>query len=518
MTRAEKRYFKLYCTRHLAAGQGNHTELFDAIASMAEYDEQALRKQFANAAFMRRFPITKRRLYETILNSLDAFHAESSVDDKLRRLLHHVEVLFNKALYSDAEKVLHSAQILARANDRQAILLQVMEWGRRMMERTNYAGIGENELKEHAGSVDAVLKEWREVEDLWRAKSSSFLLIYRSGQAPDPQALEALHTLARAPLLAKGTKLHTARARFLHHHVRGALAYAQNELSRCETELAACADVLRSEARQFHAEPDLMLGVMGNLAHVRMRLGKHQQALDGFREFRKLPLLLAEAPSPDLRMKLFVMGSSLELSVLSAKGEFTQAVERLADLEDGLAQYGGRASTVRRAELELQAAYACFGAGMHDRALRWCNRLLSEKGIDAHTGLQALGRMLNLAVLVELRKAELLDYVVRNTRRHLKQHGTVCASEQLLLDHVQALAKAKDSPSRYALWKHFSNTLATLSADSREAAVMDHIDLLAWAQGRADDKTFAEMVKAHWQARGTVEKASAKGNSRKRAA
>ena len=512
MTGAEKRYFKLYCMRHVSAGQGIHAELFDAIAAMTEYDEPALRKVFAGSAFMRRFPITKRRLYEALLHSLDAFHAGSSVDDKLRRLMHHVELLFNKALYADAMKALHSAQLLARANDRQAILLQVMEWERRMMERANYSGIGENELNAHAEAVESVINEWREVEDLWQAKSSSFLLIYRSGQAPDQHALEALRTLARAPLLAKNAKLHTARARFLHHHVRGALAFAQNDLSSCETELSACAEVLRAEARHFHAEPDLMLGVMGNLSHVRMRLGKHQQALDGFRDFRKLPLLLAQAPSPDLRMKLFVMGSSLELSVLAVKGEFSLAAERLADLEEGLAQYGGRASTVRRAELELQAAYACFGAGMQDRALRWCNRLLSEKGIEAHTGLLAIGRMMNLAVLVELRKTELLDYILRNTRRYLKQHGGVFAVENLLLDHVQALIKAKDSPSRYALWKHFAHAMATLCTDAREAALLDHIDLLAWAQARADDKPFHELVKTKWLAQNRPGKAG--GNKR----
>ena len=84
---------------------------------------------------------------------------------------------------------------------------------------------------------------------------------------------------------------------------------------------------------------------MGNLAHVRMRLGRHQEALDGFREFRKIPLMMATVPSPDLEMKLFVMGSSLELSVLSAKGEFGKAVEHLTALEAGLEQFGDRAST-----------------------------------------------------------------------------------------------------------------------------------------------------------------------------
>lgn len=501
MTRAEKRYFKLYCSRHISSGQGIHTELFDAIGGMAQYDEQALRRQFPGAAFMRRFPVTKRRLYEALLNSLDAFHAENSADDKLRRLLHHVEVLYSKALYADASKVLGSAKSLARTNDRQAILLQVAEWERRIMERGNYAGVTDANLRERAEQVDGLMREWQEVEQLWRVKSNIFRLIYRSGQAPGPRELAEAEALSNEPLLAKNAELRSARARFLHHHVRSALAYARNDLKACEKELVACASLIQAEEAQFRSEPDLSLGVMGNLAHVRMRLGRHEEALEGFREFRKLPLMLATAPSPDLQMKLFVMGGSLELSVLCTKGDFIRATERLADLEEGLAHYGTRASTVRRAELELQGAYACFGAGLYDRALRWCNRLLSEPWIEAHKELHALGRMLNLAVLMELGKAALLDYVARNTRRFHKQHGATFAMEALLLGHAHALAKAKDAPTRYALWSGLADQIAALAKDPQEATVLDHIDLLAWAQGHADDKAMSQMVRDRWTAK-----------------
>lgn len=498
MTRAEKRYFKVYCARHIPNGQGIHTELFDAIGGMAQYDEQALRRQFPGAAFMRRFPITKRRLYEALLNSLDAFHAENSAEDKLRRLLHHVEVLYSKALYADASKVLGSARSLARANDKQALLLQVTEWERRIMERGNYADVTDADLRDRAEKVDGLMLEWQEMEQLWRIKSSIFRLIYRSGQAPGPREMAAVEILSQEPLLAKNAALRSIRARFLHHHVRSALAYARNDLKACEKELTACASLIQAEEAQFRSEPDLSLGVMGNLAHVRMRLGRHEEALDGFREFRKLPLMLSTAPSPDLQMKLFVMGGSLELSVLCTKGEFIKATERLADLEEGLAQYGPRASTVRRAELELQAAYACFGAGQHERALRWCNRLLNEPGIEAHQELHTLGRMLNVAVLMELGKTALLDYVARNTRRFHKQHGSTFAMEALLLGHAHAMAKTKDVPTRYALWSGLAGQIAALAKDVREATVLDHIDLLSWAQGHADDRPFHELVKGRW--------------------
>jgi len=518
MSRAEKRYFKLHTSRHLVAGHSNHQALFDAIAAMPAYDEKAIRKRFAGAAFMRRFSITKRRLYETVLASLDAFHADSSIDDKLRRMLHHVELLHRRALYADAVKVLRGARTLARAHDRQALLLQVAEWERRAMERCNYSGVTAADLATRAGSVAGVADEWQEVDRLWQIKSASFLLIYRSGQAPGPKELEQLEALAQEPLLADGAELHSARARFLHHHVRSALAYAQNDLAPCEQQLAACADVLSKEQKHFQEEPDLMLGVMGNLAQVRMRLGRHQEALDGFREFRKIPLMMATVPSPDLEMKLFVMGSSLELSVLSAKGEFGKAVEHLTALEAGLEQFGDRASTVRRAELALQAAYVSLGAGEYDRALRWCNRLLNEKGIEAHTELHALGRMLNLMVLVELGKEELLAYIVRNTQRALKQHNGPFTLELILLEQAQALAKPGSMKLRKDLWQNLLLELQATAKEPRERSVMDQIDLLSWARAKAEGRGFAELVKELWSASSKATAAKSKRSGRKQAA
>ena len=503
MTPAEKRYFKLHTSRHLVAGHSNHQELFDAIASMTEYDEGRLRGQFAGASFMRRFPITKRRLYEAVLASLDAFHAESSIENKLRRMLHHVEILHRRALYADASKALHCARSFAQEHHKHALLLQIAEWERRMMERGNYAGVTQADLSERANSVAGIAEQWQEVDRLWQAKSAVFLVIYRSGQTACGSDRAGLEKLAAHPLLGANAKLHGPRARFLHHHVRGALAYARNDLAACETQLAACAEVLRKEPGAFKEEPDLLLGVMGNLANVRMRLGRHQEALDGFREFRKVPLLLATAPSPDLEMKLFVMGTSLELSVRTTKGEFAEAMDQLAELEDGLTRFGARASTVRRAELALHAAYACFGAGANEMALRWCNRLLNEKGIEAHTEIHAFGRMMNLAVLIELDKEELIGYVVRNTQRSLKQHGHPFAMEPLLLEHALALQRTKSTKEERVLWETLAASLTEMARDQREAGVLDHFDLIAWARGKAEGKVFRDLVCEKWRTSST---------------
>lgn len=503
MTRAEKRYFKLYISRHATSGEGNHGILFDAIAKMDGYDEAALRERYADKGFMRRFSITKRRLYEALLNSLDAFHAESSVDARLQRSLHHVEILDQRALHADAAKVLRSVRTIARDHDRQTVLLQVAEWERRLMERSNYAEVSDNELQDRNEEVAGVLREWGEVDQLWQIKSQSFRMLFRNGQAiTGPEKLAMAELLAH-PLLANDAPLLTARARFLHHHVRSVLAYACNDLMECEKQLALNMELLRVEHERFKDEPELLVGVMGNLAHVRMRLGRHREAVEGFHAFRRIPLLMASAPSADLEMKLFILGSSLKLSLQTASGEFQEAMEEVAEVENGLERFGVPTSRIRRSELYLQVAYACFGAERYDVALRWCNRVLNEKGIEDHTEIHALARVLDLMTLMELGKTDLLTFILRNMKRSLRAQDRPHGLLMIMLEFSRGRMHqgVQSRPQFQAL----VDQLVLLSEQTAGGAALEQVDLLSWALAKSQGRSFREVVRERWKARRPVQ-------------
>jgi len=502
MTRPEKRYFKLYISRHASSGEGNHGILFDAISKMEHYDEAALRDRYADKGFMRRFSITKRRLYEALLDSLDAFHAESSVDAKLQRSLHHVEILNQRALHADAAKVLRSVRTMARDHDRQPVLLQVAEWERRLMERSNYAEVSDSDLLQREKQVAEVLKEWEEVDRLWQLKSHSFRMIFRNGQAITGPEKAVLEELRAHPLLADGVDLLTARARFLQHHVRSALAYAANDLEECESQLALNMELLRDEQDRFKDEPDLLLGVMGNLAHVRMRLGKHREAVEGFHAFRRVPLLMASAPSADLEMKLFMLGSSLKLSLHTASGEFQEALAEVEVVENGLERIGEPTSRIRRSELYLQVGYACFGAGRHDLALRWCNRVLNEKGIEDHAEIHAIARVLNLMTLLELGKTDLLPYILRNMQRSLRSQDRPNGSLMIMLEFSRD--RLHQSERARPHFQELVDQLEALSEQTSGMATLDQVDLLSWALAKSQGRSFGEVVRERWAAHRSI--------------
>lgn len=495
MNRPEKRYFKLFAGRHVVGGRNTSILLFDAIAAMEVYDERALHARFAGEAFLKRFTVTKHRLYDTILASLEAFHADSSVDARLSRQLHRVEILYQRGLYTDAEKALRGVRALGEQHGKGQLLLQVSEWERRLMERMNYEGVRDADLDALAERGGTVLRDIERLEQLWRLKSRSFMLLYRQGKARSEGSEAALRDLLRDPALRDDRGAVSPKARFLRHHILSAVAFSLNDTVGCEKHLIVNDGLLKEHQAHFQDEPNLALSVLSNLAYIRMRSGRYQEALDGLKRFKRIPAMLPEAPSADLEMKVFAMGASLEMAVLCRLGEFDRAVEKLPVLESGLVRFDARLSVLRKAGIRFQAAWACFGAGRYDQAGYWCQALLNERGLESHEESHAMARLLDLLILLESGKVDLLNYAVRNVERFLRGHKRQFRFERALLAYVKARTRIKDAVRLQAAHISLVAELSAMEKDPREQAVFDHLDPVCYALARQTGRTMSAIAR-----------------------
>ena len=494
MTRPEKRYFKLHVGRHVLNGQSHYSDLFDAIAAMEQYDERALHVRFAGAPFLRRFTVIKHRLYDAILASLEAFHADSSIDERLRRSLHQVEILYQRGLNKDAERMLRNVRQMAMQHGKLGARLEVMEWERRLMERSNYAGTDEALLTERAEEASALRTEWEEMDRLWDMKARSFMLLYRRGRARDERTVQELETLAEHPLLQAASETVSPRSTFMRDHIRGAIAFAMNDLDTCEQCLLRNDALLEEHALHFKDEPNLRLSVMSNLAFVRVRAGKNREALEGLKQVKRLPLQMSEAPNADLEVKIFSMTSSLELTILCRMGEFDKAVEKLSVIEEAMTRYRAVLSGIRMAAIRFQAAWACFGAGRMEDAGKWCNALLNERGAEEHEEVFALGRVLRMLIMLESGKEDLLRYEVRNLERFLKAHDRYHRFERAVVQYARS--RAAEPHARSGSAAALLRTLEALGSDPLEAAPFDTMDLRCYAEGLVSGEPMADVARA----------------------
>ncbi|MCH8318159.1 MAG: hypothetical protein IIA88_06635 [Bacteroidetes bacterium] len=100
-------------------------------------------------------------MYQLILKSLRAYHANLSIDSQLKELLRDVEILYEKALYAQCSKVLDRAKKIADKYEKHLQIVEILQWERRLL----LAGFHIEKLEKRS---DEVLAEEKQIPDVYK--------------------------------------------------------------------------------------------------------------------------------------------------------------------------------------------------------------------------------------------------------------------------------------------------------------------------------------------------------------
>ena len=123
LSKSEKRIFKLHVKRISGSDDLKILALFDALDSMAEYDEEKLLRKNSSIQKQQLSNI-KAYLYKQILSSLT--HSSPDIETQLSEQIIYARLLYNKGLYMQALKMLDKVKLLARTNNQSTYRLQAL--------------------------------------------------------------------------------------------------------------------------------------------------------------------------------------------------------------------------------------------------------------------------------------------------------------------------------------------------------------------------------------------------------
>ena len=130
MSSAEKRNFKLYATRLDRNREAKFLALFDYLDSVDEYDEQ---KVLAHCPVKKQqLPNMKAHLYKQILTSIRLLNVQHSDTMQLREQLDFAQILYDKGLYRQSEKILDKVSSHADALEEYSIKRDVVNFQGRL--------------------------------------------------------------------------------------------------------------------------------------------------------------------------------------------------------------------------------------------------------------------------------------------------------------------------------------------------------------------------------------------------
>jgi hypothetical protein len=494
LSKSEKRYFSLYASRHTLGDKNNYLKLFEAIDKQTEYDEDAIMHQFRKEAFVKKFSIAKARLYDTILDSLDAFHANSSIDAQLKKDLHCAEILYKKTLYDQCAKLLSSAKKTAARFERHSSLLEISLWEKKLIETENYAGKSDDDIINILKEDNLTSEKIRNFNEYWNIKSRFFMILNRQGKVRNDAELSSFKKIIDNTLLKGEDKALSTETKYLFYHIYSAYHFGIGEYEESYKHLVKNVALIESNPDIFREEPNIYFSVLTNTIYIGSQLKKFDEVFANLKKLRSTWQELENGKNEDLEVKLFSTAMSIELSIYCLTGEFEKAIELAPKIEAKLAQYPGKFTKLRIASFCLNIATAYFGMEKYNAALKWTNKLLNDVSIDESKDLHCYAQILNLIIHIELKHDDFVPHAFKSTHRYLSTRNRVYKFENVFLDFVGKILKTKNREEQNKYYKQLKTELTELEKDPFEKVVFENFDFISWVESKIKRVPFREIV------------------------
>lgn len=494
LTKSEKRFFKLHSA--LQSGDKNYLRIFDAIDKQKVYDEEAVKKQFAKETFIKHFPSEKNHLYKLILKALRAYHGEATVSGLLKQEIKNIEILYDKALYNEANKTLHRAKRIARENERFYYWFELLNWEKMLLEEAYESG-------EFTKDLDALIEEERDVIEKLRNLAAYHVLyskinyVFRSGGYVRTDEEHAMvEEISEHPLIkGKNTAL-SHRAATICYYTQGFCHWAKRDWRTSYAKFLRVKEILDQHPLIKSDLPKRYVRTLHYVVQCEIELGDFKAAREHIDQMRALPDENGFG-GIDIQVQVFNASYLSELRLLDRMGEHGKALELVEPILRGMEDLGPRLQKEYEIEFYYLLATMHFGAGEVNRSLFWLNKVLNDPEPTLRQDIFTYARLFNLVVHYELGNFDLLEYIVRSTQRFLSKRHRAYGVEAALIEHVKKLARATAPNLKRDLFRSLHDQLNELMKDPNESTVLKYFDFLAWVESKVDGISFSEAVRNH---------------------
>ncbi len=497
MTKSEKRFFKL--SSSLQQGNKNYMKVFDFIFAQKEFDEEALKVEFAGERFIKHLPSEKNHLYRLIMKALRAYHADNTISSRLKEEIKNIEILYKKALFLECDKVLMKAKRLAIEHEKFYYLFELLNWEKILLEEAYESG-------EFGKDIDALIREEQEVIEKLRNLAAYHVLyskinyVFRSGGYVRNEADRALvEEISHHPLILGRNTALSFRAATICYYIQGFCAKANVDNKTALMKFTKVKDILDQNPAICSDLTQRYMRTLSNILSLQTELDLIVEAENMIHFMREMSHH-SNFRSDDIAALTFRSTYLAELKLYAKKGDFNKALETVEHI---IAVMGTKNARIHKEhELHFLNAIAAtyFGAGRNKEALQWLNRVLNDNENNLRQDVYGYARIFNLVVHYELGNYDLLEYIIKSTYRYLSKRQRDHDPEMTILNYIKLLARASKSGDSRAVFIEFAEELNTCLTHDSSRIILSHFDYPLWIQSKIEGITLVEAAQRKYKA------------------
>ncbi len=367
LSQAEKRHFyqHLKSQNHLATPY--YLELFKALShntesKLIQLPEMSSKKALSNA---------KIRLYQQLMQSLRSYHQDSSTELYIQNLICEVEILYGRGLPDQSLVLLKKAQKAATAHENFGLLLQLLNWERKLNiilntpTRSNQDIISEEiQIFEHFNIINKVENIYSKVIEIKKKNG------YVSGAAK--MNLEQI--VNQDPLLTSADKITSKRGIYYYNFIKALYCWLTLDIKQAYLYSKRLLD----PELQYISPNEYLEGILQHTTSC-MGLGYFEETLEG--------LLLADAfiaqkkfqHSTFFLIRVFYFRICYKLIVYTYQGDITKLQKTINEANLQISKFSSQLSIEMKLVIYGNLRNACIAAGDFEQAERLLYMLLFKE-------------------------------------------------------------------------------------------------------------------------------------------
>lgn len=497
LSKAEKRYFKVYVTRHTASNSQNNAQiLFDAMDKLQSYDEEKVLENLKEYPFVKKFSIAKARLYDTILKSLDAFYSEKSKGQQIRNEIHFIEILYNKSLYKQCSKKLNSAKKQAKKYNKKILMLELLEWEKKLIEKDNYQSTSIKNLMKLSDEEQEIVGSLEDNSNLWEIKSILFQKLNKIGRARSKEEVDFLKQDIEKKINSFKIESDKIGLNYLFNHIKGAYYFAIQDNKKSLDNVLTTIELIESHPNEFGDEPNILISAITNGVYLSVKNKNIAQAQKLYNKLKLLYDKSKENGSKDLIIKLKSSLWSIELLLVKLTCDFHKFSQLYPQITEFIHNNKSKINNSRLSFFYYNIAHILYIKDEFSDSLKWINTLLNNIAIDESQEIFSFAEILNLFIHFELGNNELVNYNLKSTKRFLKTRNKLFEYEKLVLKFFQKTTKPNFDKFEFEnQLDELVKSLEQLTAHNQLQIPIEYFDCLAWAKSKLTNKKLSELTR-----------------------
>lgn len=425
LTKGEKRAFRMKASYGKDAKK--YLAIFNVIDGQDVYDEAAIKSKFKHERWVGRFSAAKEYLYKALLEELSVYNQTHDPQYQLSELLIRIRVLQNKGFYAHSGKLIQKAKALANDLNDYLRMLEILN-----LESANHPGGINPHLRKEIRQEQKHIFELLENESLYDSLyKRSFEISLKSGyQGFNLNEAKEFNELMQNKTLSNIENAQTFKAKRQHINIHYFHCLGLGKFDEMHQWILEAKKLFESNPILIKQHPISFATTLLNLNQSHTKRKEFKLGLDVIQQLRTFYPKDRLKRHERLTYIIEYAGLHHEISSLITIGDFHTSLQKTTELTNFFEKHKKEVSDAIIIRHYFLLAQIYFGSKEYNSCKFCLEKIIKNSKNHSRNDIQKRSRLLLVMVYYEQEKHDLLDHVLRSTRRYFSKNGPISELEQ----------------------------------------------------------------------------------------